>query len=184
MFDRFLNNQSVAAFMGAFAAFLLVMLNDWRRERRKVQNIKGEIAVNRSHARHKLDAVRNNRNLLRKHNQVIPAPIVRFNTTILRQLIAEVLDHFTPDQRRAVDALSYTMEATDDLLEEAYALTRQLGETLTQSDRILIPNRLLVLYGDAIVNLKRLIEMCECYLEKRYSVILTKQYNRRDYEEP
>lgn len=31
----FFDNQSVKAFLGAFAAFMLVALNDYRRERRK-----------------------------------------------------------------------------------------------------------------------------------------------------
>jgi len=181
--ERLLNNQSVGAFLGAFAAFTLVVLNDWRRDRRKIRNIQGEIAVNLSHAQHKLETVRGNRDALREQNKVIPAPIVRFNTTILRQLVAEVLDRLTPDQRRAIDALCYNMEATDALLEEAFGLTRQLGGPLTQSDRIHIPNHLLVLYGDAIVNLKRVVEMCGYYVEKHYATILTKQFNRRDYEE-
>lgn len=45
VFD-FFNNHSVGAFLGAFSAFVLVMLNDGRRELRKVRNVKAEVEVN------------------------------------------------------------------------------------------------------------------------------------------
>ena len=54
----FFNDQSVAAFMGAFAAFSLVVVNDRRRARQKVENMAGEIRVNLSHAESKLERVR------------------------------------------------------------------------------------------------------------------------------
>jgi hypothetical protein len=181
---RFLNNQSVGAFLGAFAAFMLVVINDWRRDRRKVRNIRAEIVMNLLHAQAKLETVRRNRNALRQQNQVVPAPIMKFNTTILRQLVAETLDRVTGDQRLAVDAICYHMEATDGLLQEILALVTQLDGTLAQSDRVLPLDRLVVLYGDAIVNLKRIIEMCGNYRNKDYATIVTKQYNRLDYEEP
>ncbi len=43
--------------------------------------------------------------------------------------------------------------------------------------------RLLLDYEDAIVNLKRLMEMCENYVGKKYDIIVSKQYDRQDYEE-
>jgi hypothetical protein len=173
----FLNNQSVAAFMGAFAAFALVVLNDWRRDARKVKNIAGEIAMNRSLAEGKLEAVRSNRNLMRQHNKVMPAPILKFNTTLIRELYAEVLSRLRVEQRRAIEALCYTMEATDGVLLEAHELARSFGSS-EPADRIAKAERLLTEYADAIVNLKRLMEMCDNYVMGNYTVIVTKQYDR------
>ena len=46
-----LNNNSLAAFFGAFSAFKLAVLKDVRRERRTVQTIKNEVEMNREHAK-------------------------------------------------------------------------------------------------------------------------------------
>jgi hypothetical protein len=179
----FLDNQSVAAFMGAFAAFALVVLNDWRREARKVTNIAGEIAMNRSLAEGKLETVRRNRDLIRQYNEVNPAPILKFNTTLVRELSAEVLARLSVEQRRAIEALCYTMEATDGVLLDANGLARSFGSPSEPAGRIARAERLLAEYADAIVNLKRLMEMCENYGSGNYTIIVTKQYDRLSYEE-
>ena len=182
--ERFFNNQSVGAFFGAFAAFALVMLNDWRRDRKKVRNLRAEVEMNLAHAKGKLATVRSNRALMREQNRVMPAPILKFNLVLIRQLSAEILDRLSLDQRRAIEALCYTMEATDGLLDDAYAGAKRLSEALGQADRMATAERLLNIdLSDAIVNLKRLIEMCDNYVSERYDTIITKQYDRLEYEE-
>ena len=140
--------------------------------------------MNLAHAKSKLETVRSNRALMRNENRVMPAPILKFNTVLIRELTAEVLDRLALDQRRALEALCYTMEATDGLLEEAYGNAKRLSGALGQADRLSGAERLLIDLGDAIVNLKRLIEMCDNYVNERYDVIVTKQYDRLEYEEP
>ncbi len=93
--EQVLNNQSVGAFVGACAAFMLVVLNDWRRERKKVANICAEIEMNLGLANAKLETVRRNRNALREESRIIPAPILKFNTLLILQLAAEVLGRLT-----------------------------------------------------------------------------------------
>lgn len=179
----FFNNQSVGAFVGAFSAFALVVLNDRRRDSRKIENLRAEIEMSLSHAKGKLESVRNNRALMREHNRVMPAPILAFNTALIRELTAEVLSRLTLHQRRAIDALCYTMEATDEILEGAYHMAKSFSGPHGPAERITTADHLLVEYGDAIVNLKRLMEMCENYIAKNYETIVTKQYDRLDYEE-
>ena len=181
--ERFFNNQSVGAFLGAFAAFALVVLNDRRRDLRKVRNLSAEIEMNLAHAKGKLETIRNNRSLMREQNRLMAAPILKFTSALVRQLAAGVLERLTLDQRRAIEALCYTMEAVDSLLDDTYASAKKLSGTLGQADRMLTAERLLTDYGDAIVNLKRLIEMCDCYINRQYAVIVTKQYDRLEYEE-
>lgn len=134
-------------------------------------------------AKSKLETVRLNREAMREQNQIIPAPILKFNTTLIRDLAALVLDHLTPDQRRAIEAICYNMEATDSLLEGAYDIAKQFGASLGHAEQKQKAEHLLIEYGDITVNLKRTIEMCEHYLQGKYSTLLTKQYDRNDYEE-
>ena len=180
---NFFNNQSVGAFLGAFAAFGLVMLNDRRRELKKVRNVRAEVEMNLANAQAKLETLRRNRALMREQNSVMPAPIHRFNTAFIRQLSAEILDRLTLDQRRAIDALCYRMEATDRSLEEAYSHAQRLSGALGQAERIATAAKLLHDFENGIVNLKRLIEMCSNYIDEQYAVIVTKQYDRIEYEE-
>ena len=181
--NEFLDNKSVAAFAGAFTAFLLVIVNDWRRERRKVKNIRAEIEMNAGIAHNKLVTVRRNRSAMRDHNSVMPAPILKFNTTLIRTLASESLSRLTMDQRRALEAVCYTMEATDDLLANAYTLAKEFSKPSEPRVRMADAERLLIEFTDAIVNLKRLIEMCGNYVAGEFTVITTKQYDRLNYEE-
>jgi len=180
----FFNNQSVGAFLGAFAAFLLVAANDWRRERRKIKTLRAEIEVNLADAQAKLETARRMRALMREHNRVMPAPILRFNTTFTRQLASEVLHHLSVDQRRAVEGLCYTMESIDGLFAESLELAKRFTGPLGQADRLAIAEHLLTNWSDSIANLKRLAEMCEQYLAGRYGDLVRKQYDATQYEEP
>ena len=181
---EFFNNQSVGAFLGAFAAFLLVFANDSRRERRKIKTLRAEIEVNLADAQAKLETARRMRALMRENNRVMPAPVLRFNTTFTRQLAGEVLHHLSIDQRRAVEGLCYTMEAIDGLLAESLDLARRFTTPLGQADRLAVGEHLLSNWSDSIANLKRLVEMCEHYLAGRYNELVHKQYDAAQYEEP
>lgn len=180
----FFNNQSVGAFLGAFAAFTLLVANDWRRERRKVKTLRAEIEVNRADAQAKLETARRMRTLMREHNRVMPAPVLRFNTAFTRQLSADVLHHLAVDQRRAVEGLCYTMEAIDGLLDDSLIVARQFTGPMGQADRLAAGEHLQSNWSDTVANLKRLIEMCDEYLAGRYSALVNKQYNAAEYEEP
>jgi hypothetical protein len=181
--SSFFENKSVAAFAGGFGAFLLVIVTDWRRERRKVRNICSEVEMNMGLARAKLDTVRSNRSALRDYNQIVPAPILKFNTAIIRSMAADVLSRLTMDQRLALEAVCYMMEATDEILFKAFELAKEFGILSGSAERIRNAKLLLSEFDDAIVNLKRLEEICTNYINGKFSIIVNKQYQRRDYEE-
>ncbi len=180
----FSNDQSVAAFMGAFAAFSLVVVNDWRRNGQKVKNIAGEIQVNLSHAESKLERVRYNRTMVRAHNTVLDGPFIRFGTPTIRQLTAEVLSRLSSDQRGAIDAVCFGLEQADNILDEIYSLARNLSVPLGHAQNVVITNKLLAGYESAIVQLNFTREMCGNYLAGDYKTVLTKKYARAQYEEP
>lgn len=180
----FFNNQSVGAFLGAFAAFMLVAANDWRRERRKVRTLRAEIEVNLADVEAKLETVRRLCALMREHNRVMPSPILRFNTAFTRQLAGDVLHLLYLDQRRAVEGLCYTMEVIDGVLVEALSLSQKFTCPLGQAERIATAEHLLANFSNNIANPNRLIEMCQQYLAGRYAELVRKQYNAARYDKP
>lgn len=180
----FFNNQSIGAALGAFAAFALVALTDWRRERRKLKTLRADIEVNLEHARAKLETARRMRALLREQNRVVPAPVLRFNTAFTRQLTAEVLHHLSADQRRSIEGLCYTMDAIDDILAESHLIAQQFTGPLGHAERIASASKLATNWSDIVANLKRLVEMCDYYLAGRFSELVNKQYDAQQYEEP
>ena len=182
--EKFFNNQSVGAFLGAFAAFLLVVMNDWRRERRKVKTIQAEFQVCLAHTAAKLETVRRARTLAREHNGVSPAPVMPFNTAIVRQLTAEAIDRLSLEQRRAIDGLCYRMEATDGVLHEIYQTALRLSGAMGQADRLTAAQRLLIDLEDAIVNLKVLELMLTNYVASKFAEVVNTQYDRTRFEEP
>ena len=182
MSTNLLNNPSVAAFIGALCAFLLVVINDWRRDRRKLKLILNEIKVTSEHSKNKVETLKKNRDALKNHNQIIVAPILKFSSSIIRQLSTEILDKFTLDQRQSIDAICYTMEAIDSLLDKAWNTAEQIRESKTIESNPLC-DQLLIDYNDGVVNLNRLYEMCENYISKKYREIVSKQYARTEYEE-
>lgn len=135
-----------------------------------------------NHAEKKVETVKRNRKAIQDNNQLIVAPILKFNPSLIRQLSAEVLDKFTPDQRQAIDAICYTMESIDELLDSAF----KRAELIVKSEGIernQMSDQLLIDYNDAVVNLNRLNEICQNYTSKNYRLIVTKQYVRSEYEE-
>ena len=120
---------------------------------------------------------------MREDLKVAPAPILRFNTTFTRQIASEVLHHPTIDQRIAVEALTYTMEAIDELLAETLALSQKFMRPMGQADRQSTTEHLLSNFADSVSNLRRLIEQCQSYIDGDFRRIIAKQYDPRDYEE-
>jgi hypothetical protein len=139
--------------------------------------------MNRSPTATKPETVFENRDAVRHYDRAIPTPALRINTAPVGELPARVLDRLDADQRRAMDGISYNMEAMDDLLDETYRLAKQFVGALEYAERISLAQRFLDEYEGAIVNLARTIEMCNLYLKGEYSTAITRQHDRRNYEE-
>jgi|CXWL01.1.fsa_nt_gi hypothetical protein len=116
---EFLDNGSVAAFLGAFFAFLLVVATDFIRRRNKRARLRLLIRDNGEHATRKLETARTACDLL-KDNNFIPSPVMKFPTETVRYLRLEVIDLLSSNENRCIDALLYWMEAIDGLFDEAY----------------------------------------------------------------
>jgi hypothetical protein len=124
----FLNNASIAAFLGAFAAFFLVALTDWRRNRRKKKILFRQITINKQLAEKKKQSIQNNLKALTDHNKIIPSPIMRFSIDDINRLKSETLDFLTTNEKLSLDAIIYTMEAIDGLIKSVENKVSRIDE--------------------------------------------------------
>ena len=176
----FLNNASIGAFIGALSAFSLVVLNDWRRDFRKLKLIKNEIEVTSTHASNKVEVVQKKLEKIVNQEKIDISNILKFSPNIIRQLTVQVLDKLSQEQRQSIDAICYLMESTDDLIGSTIITTEKFYK-MTDDEIENLKFELNSDYEDIIVNLKRLVEMCDNYCSKKYRIIITKNYKREDY---
>lgn len=174
-FWEILNNGSVAAFLGAFFAFLLVVATDSVRKRNKRDRLRLLINDNGEHATRKLETAKTACDLLQS-NKFVPAPVVRFPTETIRHLRLEVIDLLSSDENRCLDALLYWMEAIDGLFDEAYldskALVKLVKRNASNEERTSKASYMFATYQEATKNLEFLREMCADFYKKNYSAIL------------
>lgn len=162
-----MNNATVAAFLGAFAAFMLVVGNDYRRRLRSKRQIRYLVSDNLDLARAKLQTVTDKVDMMRNDNRLSAAPIMSFPTAALKAKQLEVVDLLNANQNQGLSALLYWMEAIDGLLGEHVSLAKRLQEMSYQGPEALmrqgIATKILTNLDDARENLEHLIKMCEWY---------------------
>src|SRR6266540_3845845 len=110
------------------------MFTDWRRNRRKARNLALEVENSKYHAERKRQTVIENRDDMRNHNRVMPGRFIHFNSGLIRQLTTDVLDQLSAEECRAIDAICFRMEGTDQLLDEAYFISRMFSDPSFQSN--------------------------------------------------
>jgi hypothetical protein len=125
MFE-FLNNASVAAFIGAFAAFILVVLTDIRRRYRDRTLLRCLISNNLDIARKKLASIKMNRSILIEDNKITDAPFMPFSTQSIRDYQVRALDVLGTEEKQSLDAIMYWMESIDGLIASATSIAIQL----------------------------------------------------------
>jgi hypothetical protein len=174
--DDLFSNATVAAFFGAFAAFLLVAATDLRRRYliRSLLNRQVEDAIELAKA--KLETVRMNIALVREDNRITAAPIMPFPLKPIEDYRLQVLDLLSSVQAQALDALAYWMKAIDGLLGEAIAVATRV-KTLTRAnapdaERRALAEEYLELMGEAEKNMLYLLEMLQHYAANRPEKIL------------
>ena len=163
----FFSNASVAAFVGAFAAFILVAANDWRRRRRKKKLLTFLIDDSASLARDKRQTVEEKIELI-QDNRYTDAPIMRFQTVALSNHHQEVMDMLDANENQGLSALIYWMESIDGLLDEARQsaqLLRHLEESgAPHEQKSVVGARIMSLFKDADANLRIFDRLCGYYV--------------------
>jgi len=168
----------VGALVGAFAAYLLVVLTDWRRNRRKKKTLVRLIEINQRMAKSKEDAVTATRNALTDSNKMVTSPIIRFSVEDIKRIEADVLDMLGEEEKLTLTALCYLMQETDGVLNDAYARIQKIIELRLEGEEIdgshPLRAQILIDYGDALANLKRFRIMADLFIDKKYAEILSK----------
>lgn len=186
-FLKALDNATVAAFVGAFAAFVLVVANDWRRRRRSKRQLKFLVSDNADLARMKHRTVQNSIEMMREDNRFSPAPIMPFSVGAIKAKHFEVIDLLDSNENQGLGALIYWMEAIDSLLAEILSTAKHLQQAVELDadtpTRSRIGKRILSDLDDAARNLGFLIQMCDWYVSGTPHRILEMQHpilNRGD----
>ena len=125
---KFLDNASVGAFLGAAFAFVLVIANDWRRERKKARSL---IPVLLRHARELIASRETGAANVRAslgHSEVARNTGLRFATVRLERLAEECADQLHDRNQMALQNLAFWMDSADGLNAEALRLVDQIEE--------------------------------------------------------
>ena len=172
---EFFTNASVSAFVGAFSAFVLVVITDRRRLYRKRTLLRNVVSDNGDHARFKLDAVQRNLELV-GNGRVSDAPIMKFPVHAIQQLQIEVIDILNANENQSISALLYWMTAIDDQLERAEAKAGTVKSLELRDPDSTEKQHLYTEYKDileeSVKNLESLIELVGYYVSGRPEKIL------------
>lgn len=170
------NNASVAAFFGAFAAFLLVVATDLRRRYLIRSLLNRHVASAVDLAKAKLETIATNIALVRSDNRITAAPVMAFPLKAIEDYKLQVLDLLTSPETQALDALVYWMKSIDDLIAEAVGLAARV-KTMSRAnapdkERMALAGEYLDLMDEAEKNMRYLIEMLGHYVGKHPERIL------------
>lgn len=172
----FLNNSSIGAFIGAFAAFFLVVITDWRRRRRYKKLLTFLVSDNLDHARHKIEAVRMSLSLIKEDGRVTDAPFMCFPTQSIKDYQFQVLDMLNANEKQGLDALVFWMESIDSLLGEA---TKNAGLVISLiknkiegSEELKAIDNYVIALEEAEINLSNFIKLAGYYVKgESYKII-------------
>ena len=170
-----LNNSSVAAFVGAFSAFFLVALTDWRRRHRKKWLIKRRITTFKEIGIAKRETARNMIKII-QNNQFHVVPVIKFPVDGLKSLQSETLDVLSSTEINAIDALNYWMESIDGRFERARSIAEELTVMVKKDTpvdtRLVKKIEMLTEYSDIIKTIDVFEKMSTFYLKNEPEKIL------------
>ena len=177
---EFLNNASIGAFAGAFLAFLLVVLTDWRRRCRIKNLLKYLVSDNLDHARQKNESVKTNIALIKEYNKITGAPFMQFQTQSIRDYQHQVLDLLNANEKQGLDALIYWMEGINGLLDEVAINAQQLKQltknNASNSEKSSAAKEYIDALEDTETNLNYFIELAGYYARGKPHKILEFKY--------
>lgn len=164
---EFFSNPTVSAFFGALFAFLLVTATDWRRRRRTKRLLTYLVSDNIDHARAKIESVRTNLALIKEDNKITGAPFIHFPTESIKQYQHDILDILNANEKQALDALVFWMEAIDELISSATEKANQIKSLIrhdaSNEEKALLVNEFIDSLEEAEENLKNFIELAGHY---------------------
>ena len=172
----FFKNPSGAAFVGAFAAFLLVILTDWIRRLIKGRSIPKMIRMNIDLSKRKIEAVINCQEHVKK-NKFLPTPIMKYPVKDIKNIEMQVLNQLKQDEKFALDSICYHCEEIDKILdgavnkiEEHQRIMVQQGEENSMINEL--RKQIKIAYNESVINIQGVIDMSELFIQKKYKQII------------
>lgn len=176
-----LYSPSFSAMLGAFSAYSLVALTDWRRKRGKKKILLKLVNANREILEAKLEAVKNVLGALEQKGELNAGPLQCFSTADIRKLQIEVLDLLSVEEKIALDTLCFHMDTIDAILESCVRKADKLRDNEIDDDerkeKVLLSVR--NDYLDIRENLVRLGDFMTYFLDGDYERILRDKRRRR-----
>jgi hypothetical protein len=178
----FFKNPSVAAFIGAFAAFMLIFLTDKRRNKRKKQLVLQLLKNNYRLGEDKLWAINNIIETLKSKKQLIGGPLQPFDVQQIKTLGLEILDLFNPDEQNTLNTICFHLKEINDLLESVAEKCELLRNRKIphRDERAKILETINNDYIDARDNILRVQEYIKFYLSNDFQSILNIIYSREN----
>ncbi len=183
-FELFFKNPSVAAFVGAFSAFLLVSVVDWIRKGNEVAVLRSLVSDTADQARKKIEMVSLNRQYLEDNGTITKAGYIPFKTDHLDTLTIEVLTRLNSNEKQALDVIHFWAKATDDQLDEiaeiANAAIDQFKITGKSNEVELMLDEYRSETALALRNMDIICQSCDAFLSGKSHEVLEAYHVRPD----
>lgn len=177
-----LENPSVSAFVGAFSAFMLVVLANRIRQGSDKNLLNCLISDTADLARKKIESVQLNLKDLDENGRVSKAGFMPFKTNHIEHILLKVLIRLSANEKQAADAIIYWSQAIDNQLDELSATAWQAILQFKETGKSPEVEAILKEYREeaslSIRNMEIIIEYCESYVSgKPHEVV--ESYNVR-----
>ena len=179
-----LANESVAAFLGAFFAFLLVVLTDARRKRERLKVLRAQVKANGRVIPPMLEAIRNSFLSLPK-GIIKPTGLRGFRVDDITRLKYEVIDSLKEKELLCLESVLHQMSGINDELAEETSMAKTMHERKYDDNAVQLfkttSEALATKYKYLLAGLIRLQEVIEEFNKREYDKIEGAKYNIQDY---
>jgi hypothetical protein len=181
-----LDNGSVAAFAGAFAAYLLVVAADRMRGRKRRTYLTVQLANSRELIRRKRELVKDWNADFSEAGLLHVSQVVPFCVGDMSNLAAQISDAFRAEEKLALDAILFELNGIDAEFDEARSTMKAVAAAASAARRgapsAPVDHRLSTTYKDLYVLLGLADRRIERFLAKDFGGCLELSVNKEDLE--
>jgi len=181
-----LGNPSFSAFLGAFSAFLLVVLADWWREVKKKQQVIQLLQINRRLLLFKVIGVQDA--LDRIDGGVNIDAGVRFSVSDIKRLSESSLNRFGNEEKFCLDVLCHQMDGVDAYIGQVLKRAEEWMEAHRSGQTVAAINQLPKItkedLTEVLANLHNLDALMGLYLDGKFSDLMNTKLPIRPIKEP
>lgn len=183
---EFLDNGSVAAFAGAFAAFLLVVAADGLRGRKRRKYLRVQLANSRELIRRKRELVKVWNADFAEAGLLHVSQVMPFCVTDMNNLAAQISASFRAEEKLALDAILFELNGIDAEFDEARATMKSVAGAASAARRgernVSVDHRLPTTYKDLYVLLGLADRRIERFLASDYAGCLELKVNKEELD--